>query len=324
MEIRIPMADATKFDLLATSMEEENVKVNINQTHGRRDGTLAIRATLTPAKPIEESRKYRAMGTGYIHPRNGGQGHTFPKAVFAVCFHGHYAFMDKLFNAIPEAKLQSSMTRRVNVPWMTAANFKDTAHQIGQENFGSMVEPRAFDTKCECLGLPKDHKAETVKCAYCDDTIDKDEAFYGDKGTNAESEPLCETCYYEDEPVATIIFNGDEEEAQEITGCRNETDGVFTASFVHTDAWRGYYTVKSDDYTEIDYESILWGEHDEELIEKKKKLNEIFQTGGIEYVFVISRTSNLFAQGWDTFVKNGQVEDAKKLLEAANVKARPD
>lgn len=44
-----------------------------------------------------------------------------------------------------------------------------------------------------------------MKCSICEERIKKTEAYVGDKGTFYENKLLCDSCYYEDEPCATVI-----------------------------------------------------------------------------------------------------------------------
>jgi len=137
MEIRIPLADEAKFLLHTTDMLSLNVKTVISRTHLMRNGFLSIQATLSPAYPSEHSKEFRKRGY------NG-------RLVFAICHHGHYAWMKVLFQTIPFAKLKSVMTQRVGEAWMNKHNFERVADKIGYQNVGSIMEPRLASEACDC------------------------------------------------------------------------------------------------------------------------------------------------------------------------------
>lgn len=73
-----------------------------------------------------------------------------------------------------------------------------------------------------------------MKCSICDERIKKIEAYFGDNGTPYENKPLCESCYYEDEPAATVFYRrGDQPYV--ISGTMNETEGDFSDQWRNTD-----------------------------------------------------------------------------------------
>jgi hypothetical protein len=52
---------------------------------------------------------------------------------------------------------------------------------------------------------------DLVKCSVCEESIKKTEAYFGDVGTYYENKLLCESCYSEDEPYATVLYEKDDE-----------------------------------------------------------------------------------------------------------------
>ncbi len=84
-------------------------------------------------------------------------------------------------------------------------------------------------------------------CAICEEPIPDDHVYFGDEATEYEGQPLCEICYYEDEPVATVYY-GTNDEPYHISLTRNETDGDFWVTWHPTDPWRGYYEPESRKY----------------------------------------------------------------------------
>ena len=95
-----------------------------------------------------------------------------------------------------------------------------------------------------------------MKCSICKEKITKTEACYGDKNTLYENKPLCETCYHEDEPCATVAYKGDDQ-PYIISHTKNETEEDFSVSWHSTDPWRGYYETKSGKYVLVNTAELL-------------------------------------------------------------------
>jgi len=153
-----------------------------------------------------------------------------------------------------------------------------------------------------------------VKCYSCDSKIRKSEAYYGDKGTYYEGKPLCNSCYNEDEPCATVFY-GKDETPYTISHARNETDGDFRTHFVHTDAWRGYHQTESDKYALVNTAELLaYHESEEMLANFDKKIRELYDEHGIDYARVFARSSNVFYQNYDLYVKKDQALPASLLV----------
>ena len=145
-------------------------------------------------------------------------------------------------------------------------------------------------------------KKETI-CASCDEKIrDRDGVYFGDAATHYEGKPLCETCYSEDEPIATVYYR-DEEEPRFITHARNDTEGDFKATWHSTDPWRGYFEVESERYAKVFSDTILsYHESEAMLKELNDQVMEKYKDAGIDFARVFPRTSNLFATGYDIWV----------------------
>ena len=145
-----------------------------------------------------------------------------------------------------------------------------------------------------------------MKCAICDQRIKKPDAYVGDEGTLYEGKPLCESCYYDDEPAATVLYNKDKQ-PYIISGTRNETKGDFSVSWHSTDPWRGYYETKSDRYALVNTAELLaWHESEKMLKKFDDKIRELFDEHDIEYARVFARSSNVFYQNYDLYVKKDQ------------------
>lgn len=83
--------------------------------------------------------------------------------------------------------------------------------------------------------MSRDRHPLYMKCSICNDIIKTIEAYLGDKGAPYEDKPLCESCYYEDEPAATVFYRGDEQ-PYVISGTRNETEEDFSVQYCEDNA----------------------------------------------------------------------------------------
>jgi len=154
-----------------------------------------------------------------------------------------------------------------------------------------------------------------VECYSCNSKVKKDDACYGDQATLYESKPVCETCYYEDEPCATVFY-GNDETPNIISNTRNETDGKFKADWVSTDPWRGYYKTKSDDYSLVNTAELLSYHESEEMLSKfDRKIRKMFDDYNIDYARVFARSSNVFYQNYDLYVKKDDALMAQMLVD---------
>ena len=69
------------------------------------------------------------------------------RRVWAVCYHGHAAFMQRVFDINPEATLISMMER-----FNGRADFQDKACAVANHNVGSAYQPADFGNACKCAG----------------------------------------------------------------------------------------------------------------------------------------------------------------------------
>jgi len=156
-----------------------------------------------------------------------------------------------------------------------------------------------------------------VKCSICDERIKKTETYFGDEGTLYENKPLCESCYYEDEPCATVFYKGDEP-PYVISHTRNETEGDFSVSWHSTDPWRGYYETKSEKYALVNTTELLaWHESENMLKNFDERIRELFDEHDIDYARVFARSSTVFYQNYDLYVKKEQSLLGMLLVEKA-------
>jgi hypothetical protein len=154
-----------------------------------------------------------------------------------------------------------------------------------------------------------------VRCESCDSKIRRDEAYHGDSGTLYEGKPLCETCYNEDDACATVSY-GRDETPYIISSSRNETDGDFSVKWHSTDPWRGYYETESGKYALVNTAELLAYHQSEEMLSRfDERIRDLFDQNGIDYARVFARSSNVFYENYDLYVKKDN-ELAGRLLVA--------
>ncbi len=153
-----------------------------------------------------------------------------------------------------------------------------------------------------------------MRCSSCDSRIRKDESYRGDSGTLYENKPLCETCYYEDEPCATVLY-GNDDTPYIISSTKNETDNDFEVQWHRTDPWRGYYETTSRSYSLVNTAELLaYHESEQMLAEFDEKIREEFDSHDIDYARVFARSSNVFCQNYDVYVKKEHAPLASLLV----------
>ena len=162
-----------------------------------------------------------------------------------------------------------------------------------------------------------------VECKCCGESIrDPEQTYTGDEGTFYAGEPLCETCYYEDEPCATVHYSDGGPESCEpeypyrISHTRNETEGDFEVEWHRTDPWRGYYEAKSDRYVQLADDCILSGSDDADELKKfDEKVRELLDKVGVRHARVFCRSSNVFSTGYDLYALKEDLGDPAKSAE---------
>jgi hypothetical protein len=148
---------------------------------------------------------------------------------------------------------------------------------------------------------------ESRTCAMCEGPISKDQRYCGDEATEYAGKPLCETCYYEDEPVATVFY-GTDEEPRYISHTRNETEGDFRVTWHPTDPWRGYYEAQSDKYAQVLSDAILaYHESEAMLKDLNDRLIQLYDEHDLDFGRVFARTSNVFSTGLEFWVQRDPV-----------------
>lgn len=92
-------------------------------------------------RPVSGSDTFRATSEYYGKSRRK----------WAVCYHGHYAFMRMMFECFPNARLRSAMAKFNGID-----DFNAYAGLVGIQNVGSQMQPRRFEDSCKCIDIMKE------------------------------------------------------------------------------------------------------------------------------------------------------------------------
>ena len=174
----------------------------------------------------------------------------------------------------------------------------------------------------------------TEKCHYCDAELDENTAMCSDEYSLNPDVALCESCYSDDEIVASVqIFRPDGGhrtlEFGGVTALESDEDGSYgaiedaegwTFTYVRTDGWRGYYDeVVPEGWTRLDTDgcALMMSEQADRLEEQDTRLRQAAARLGLEVARVLARTSNVCSQGYSLYVK-GDAEQAERLTAEAS------
>jgi hypothetical protein len=162
--------------------------------------------------------------------------------------------------------------------------------------------------------------AKIISCTSCGKPIIKNELYCGEEATYYEKKPLCEVCFYEDEPVATL-YRGQNKDPYHISQTRNDTDGKFRALWHSSDPWRGRYKLSSESYAMVFSDAILsYHESEAMLKELNDKAMEKLSKAEVDYYRAFLRTSNLFCTDYDIWVKKDPAQILASHLVLEKVK----
>lgn len=175
----------------------------------------------------------------------------------------------------------------------------------------------------------------TRKCLACERYVEQDMACYIDRFALSYGEGgglLCDTCYGEDEVVASVhIFEGGGDQEylgfghyRTVWGNPEVCDSIgaaygWTFRYVRTDGWRGYYDeVAPDGWTRLDTDGCIlaFSDQAEDLEEEDGRILKAAKALTLTVARVATRTSNVCSMGYSLYVE-GTEEDAARLLEEA-------
>jgi hypothetical protein len=112
-----------------------------HRVRGKFSGKTAHKFLLRPVhngRPPREQR-FRKINDA---PYGGGDGR---RAAFAVCWHGHFFFMAKVFEHDPSATFQTGFDT-----WAGQDDFFERAPASGTRNVGSIMHPLSYQGACDC------------------------------------------------------------------------------------------------------------------------------------------------------------------------------
>jgi hypothetical protein len=121
----------------------------------------------------------------------------------------------------------------------------------------------------------------------------------------------------EHEDLSETVDINDPEELENLNfECPEDTeDSPIQFEYHHTDAWRGYYEPKAEDWDILHSDCILAGSEDaKQLKEFDTDIKKILWELGYEFAICLGSTSNLFSCGYDIMIKKTDKEDALKRM----------
>jgi hypothetical protein len=152
------------------------------------------------------------------------------------------------------------------------------------------------------------------KCEHCDEITDEELVSYHDNKKVHES--CIEDLEQDDRIDAPLtVYYGNDKTPNVVGYYVDDTDGDFAPKYVKTDGWRGYFKVEpSDNWIEILDDNILsYSEDSKNLEELNDLIIKRLDDESIKYARVFSRSSNVFSNGFNLFVKKADLEKYKKI-----------
>ena len=106
--------------------------------HETREVGRAVQFTLRPDGDKDEDGNYRwqRLSASVLHDE---------RRVFAVCWHGHRAFMREVFAANPDARIKTAWA-----DYRGSEHFEETHGDTAYQNVGSLMYPRYACEVCTC------------------------------------------------------------------------------------------------------------------------------------------------------------------------------
>jgi hypothetical protein len=116
---------------------------------GKNKGCRRLNFTIRPiaGRPFAEGTKSKQWQKVNAAPHQSGMGWRKDgrRNVHAVCFHGHWHFMKRVFDLDPAAKFVTGLDT-----WDGLDDFMERAEHSGMRNMGSMMYPEQYREQCDC------------------------------------------------------------------------------------------------------------------------------------------------------------------------------
>ena len=150
-----------------------------------------------------------------------------------------------------------------------------------------------------------------MKCSECGEEIE------GDEYETIDGNPVCYDCIESDlsEPAAIVKIYDDGDVEEYRIGALTSDIEDFKAKYISTDAWRGYYTVEAEDWIKVHDDGILAYSEDEKELDNFAKFIHDRLIKKIRYAEVITRSSNVFFNGYEIWINKDDIEKNKKYIE---------
>lgn len=123
-----------------------------NVTREQLDEAIRVNPNLMFNRCDPEGRGFRVTlrvksSKGDYHRRAANNPFTGKRGrrLVAACYHGHYAFMERLFDLAPEAIIRSAMATFKGVE-----DFEEKAEEVECRNVGAPIYPTYYGDACDC------------------------------------------------------------------------------------------------------------------------------------------------------------------------------
>lgn len=141
MQIKIPsLSPSDTWSLLRRTGDDLHIDVIPASSAGRYTGFML--------RPKTGSDAFRKLNR---HAYEQGWAKA-PRRTYAICYHGHFEFMRRLFEAHPDTVIRSSMqlAGAGRTVYDGRDDFYDKAPELGHVNVGSRMMPIDYEDSCEC------------------------------------------------------------------------------------------------------------------------------------------------------------------------------
>ncbi len=155
-------------------------------------------------------------------------------------------------------------------------------------------------------------------CTWCSKEIVNEDPVYFDNGYTGIHEDCVSDIESDDRssPQLTVYYSHNIDQPNSVGRYHDDTEGDFEPQYNSIDAWRGTISPISKNYTSIHNDGIKAFSPEEEDQEKfLEKTIDALDEEDIEYAVVYAASSNVFFTRQDIFIKNEDVDKAKKVLD---------
>lgn len=169
---------AYSFDDTVRELETIARETQVTLFETRADG-LAVRFSLRPDRTTGEfDRDYGRRGmTLHRWQRRSASPFSTERKIHAVCWHGHYEYLRRLFERFPNARVSTAFA-----DYRGIRGFADNFEATGYRNIGAPVMPVSMREACYChergedwrltpIEFPEDDNSEELTCPECGEIV---------------------------------------------------------------------------------------------------------------------------------------------------------